>query len=322
MEKIILHDVVVRPSADLVFKTMWLKGDEDVKKYLERMVEFAIGRKLGEYTIGQNETGILNLKSIANKFDILLVNTGEKINIEMNRNIKGVKGIQQVNNRNLTYLGHLLADFYTGTNSNRYKENIRVEQVNFNNFKSIDQENIEKSDFELYDLKHKIKREDIKIHHIYLPRMKELCYDDFALDIYKDFALLMCDSYEEMDEIALDDKVREAVVKFLKKLGEDEEFMFSYVDEEWPEILRRTEMEEAREIAAKEIENAKKEVKNAKRENQNIKIEINLAKKELQKAKKEKELIIRNMFKKGIDVEDIADIIQLSVDNVKEILKG
>lgn len=56
-------------TLDLVFKSLWYRSNSDVRKYLERMVEYAIGHPIGEYTLGPNEKGILSYEQIANKVD-------------------------------------------------------------------------------------------------------------------------------------------------------------------------------------------------------------------------------------------------------------
>ena len=60
-------------TKDMVFKTLWYRGNQDVRKYLERMVEYAIGHPIGEYNLGPNEIGILTYEQIANKADVVLV---------------------------------------------------------------------------------------------------------------------------------------------------------------------------------------------------------------------------------------------------------
>lgn len=72
---------------NMVFKTLWYKGNSDVRKYLERMIEYIIRKPIKDYDFGPNEQGIMTYKQIANKVDVLLTSKDKtrKIDIEMNR---------------------------------------------------------------------------------------------------------------------------------------------------------------------------------------------------------------------------------------------
>lgn len=45
--------------SDEIFKKMWLRGDEDIRKYLERLIEYGIGHPIGEYTVKEFENEII-----------------------------------------------------------------------------------------------------------------------------------------------------------------------------------------------------------------------------------------------------------------------
>lgn len=81
----------ISPLNDIVFKTLWLRADEDLKEYLNRLISYSIKRDISNFKIGSNETGIVNVDNIANEVDILLENGDEKIDIELN-NIRDDKG--------------------------------------------------------------------------------------------------------------------------------------------------------------------------------------------------------------------------------------
>lgn len=66
-----------------------------------------------------------------------------------------------------------------------------------------------------------IIKNSIKSHLLYLSRLKDLCQNQ-KKEIYKDFALLLCNSYEKMEELARGNKEREEVVKLVKSLGADD----------------------------------------------------------------------------------------------------
>lgn len=105
---------------------------------------------------------------------------------------------------------------------------------------------VERLDYKLTDVTHGISESGIEYHHIYLPRMKELCYNT-DIDIYKDFAILMCETYEEMEALAGDDRGRLALIKMLKRLGRDDEFMTVIDKVEYERLLHEAEKEDMKE---------------------------------------------------------------------------
>lgn len=121
----------VSPLIDIVFKTLWLRGDADLRSYLNRIVEYAIGKDISKYTVGPNETGIVELGNIENKVDILLECEDGKIDIELN-NTKDKSGSTQIRtalNKSLIYLSYYVTTYYDNDASSRYKKTINVEQV-------------------------------------------------------------------------------------------------------------------------------------------------------------------------------------------------
>lgn len=235
-------------TRDIVFKTIWLRGDKDARSYLERMVEFALEHKLRAYHISANELGVANYDAIANKVDILLESDDrqEKVNIEMNRilNSNNTKLIDKSDNKNGIYLAIIISCYYNDKDE-LYKDPIQVYQVNFNTFYFREDKSITKLSFKMVDRTYDIVREGVVMHDLYLPALRDLCYNGDTDDIYKDFAMMLCDSIDDMEELAKGDKSREAVVKFLRKLEGDEEFMALIDREAYFDSLRKTEMEEA-----------------------------------------------------------------------------
>lgn len=77
---------------------------------------------------------------------------------------------------------------------------------------------VERLDFKLCDTSNNVSEKGIEYHHIYLPRMKELCYTKEE-EIYKDYGMLMCETYEEMEVLAGEDVGRKSLIKMLKVLG-------------------------------------------------------------------------------------------------------
>lgn len=48
----------VNPLIDVVFKTLWLRADDDLRSYLNRIVEYAIDKDISGYRIGTKEESI------------------------------------------------------------------------------------------------------------------------------------------------------------------------------------------------------------------------------------------------------------------------
>lgn len=210
----------LNPLVDIVFKTLWLRADKDLRAYFNRLLSWTLKKDFSGYTLGPNETGITEEGNIANKVDVLLEKDGEKVDIELNN---GSKSIREAMNKSMIYLSYYITTYYDTDKDNMYKYPIKVEQINFNNFHCSEGYQIEKLDYKFTDSTNKVSEEGIEYHHIYLPRMKEICYSGVKEnDIYKDFAMLLCKSYEEMEELAGKDKGRRALIRMLKMLGSEE----------------------------------------------------------------------------------------------------
>ena len=82
----------------------------------------------------------------------------------------------------------------------------------------------------------------IKIHDIYLPRMKEICYHNN--EIYLDFAMFMCASFEEMEKYINGNRERAAVMEELKNVVIDKNVP-TYNYEEYLAALHKEVGEEA-----------------------------------------------------------------------------
>ena len=141
------------------------------------------------------ELPLTSNSSVANKVDILLESKDKlhKVNIELNPINKKI-----TTNKNISYLFKIAGEFYSNMHKEKYTNDIYVEQVNLNGFYH-DIKDIATADYKLYDIKNKLENKSIKIHDIYLPRMKELCYDNS--EIYLDYAMFMFNSFEEIEKL-------------------------------------------------------------------------------------------------------------------------
>ncbi len=229
----------ISPMQDIVFKTLWSKGDDSTMEYLNRIISYVVGFDVKDFSIISNELPIESSKSIANKVDILLESKDKlhKINIELNPINKKITA-----NKNISYLFKIAGEFYSGSKEERYLNDIHVEQVNLNGFYH-EIKDIAIADYKLYDIKNKLENKSIKIHDVYLPRMKELCYDNN--EIYLDFAMFMSQSFEEMEKYIKGNKERKSVMENLKNFVINENLP-TYNYEEYIEALHKEVERDAR----------------------------------------------------------------------------
>ncbi len=220
---------------DLTFKALWILGNDTTKEYLNRIIKNIVGYDVSDFYLGMNELGINNYKSVANKVDILLCSKDNltKINIELNSEYKSL-----IINKNDSYIYKLAGEFYADKKDNKkYKDNINVEQINLNGFYNHDKKEIAEMHYTMRDIKYNFVRSGIKIHDIYIPEIRNMCYDNDN-EFYKDLAMFMCKSYEEMEELANGNKERKFVMSELKRLGSEKEFVDLYDHDEFEAIIR------------------------------------------------------------------------------------
>lgn len=135
-------------------------------------------------------TLVLQLKtkdSIASRVDILLVSKDKSriINIELNPKLK-----KTTNNKNLSYLFKLAAEYYKHNDKDKYLHDIDVIQVNLNGYYHQNKD-ILISKYTLYDKQ----------------------------DIYNDLSLFTCTSYKEMQKYIKDNKERRGIMEMLRKIA-------------------------------------------------------------------------------------------------------
>lgn len=281
----------ISPLNDMTIKTLWVKGSSDTKRYLNRFTSNVVGYDVSKYVLFSNELGLIDYKSIANKVDILLVSPDNKrkINVELNRNYS-----KYLSRKNDTYIYILAGNTYAGVKKEeKYKFAIDVEQININNYFNRENRNIAQNSYVLADRENNLIREGIKIHELYLPKIKEICYDS-SNELYKDLAMFKAQSYEELEEIAKGDKEREAVVADLKKLGSDAEFVDYYDHDEFQEIRMMHELEDARNEGMAEGH------------------AVGLI--------EERVSVINKMLSKGKTFEEISDLLDISVEKIQELI--
>lgn len=232
---------------DIVYKTLWYRGNKYVRKYLLRMIESVIGYSLEDYTLGANELGVVSYKQIANKVDILLFSPNKEhiVEIEMNRALKeksSKSSIKIAENKSLIYLTNITSNFYNELDE-EYKTEIDVKQVNLNAYYCPYDKDVEKLCFELYEKVAKITKKGIKEYDLYLPRIRDLCYNERD-ENKKDYALLMSRTDEERIKLSKDNKERLETVKLFNSLRKEDDFMAIIDREKYEKILWQNEGKE------------------------------------------------------------------------------
>lgn len=136
----------------------------------------------------------------------------------------------------------------------------------------------------------KTVRTNLEIYDIHSLTEVDLCYD-IDEELYKDLLMFTAKSYEDMKKISKNNKEREAVMNDLKVLGSDPEFVDYYDHDEFEEILRECEINDAREEGIK-----------------------------MGKMTTQKEMILKLYHEKGKTIQEIATLFDISQKRIKEII--
>ncbi len=197
---------------DTTFKYLW--KEEKSRQWLNKLICYITNINIENYCLTDNELNSgEGLKDY--RLDIIIKQNETTINVEMNSNAE-----EYVMLKNHSYLYRLAGNtFHKGEKYKKYK----VIQVNFNNtFCSIDK-NIGIATFEFQDKENNMKIEEIKDYEVYLPKYRNICYNE---DNEKEMmlALFTAANFEEMKRIANGNKEALSIVKELEKLSEDKYF--------------------------------------------------------------------------------------------------
>lgn len=232
----------IKLKRDYVFKTLMIFGSSKTKNKLFSILSDILGYDISSYYLTCTDIGKSTFESVFNKMDILLYSNTDKklINVELNANYD-----KKYRNKNDTYLYKIAGEYYTyinKTGNKKYKSYIKVEQININCFKCLEDEHVFHSTFTFYDETNKLVDTSIKKHNIYIVKNKNICYDDEKL---KDYQLFVCESYEEMEKLIGNDEGRKGIMEDLKKLGSDIKFINLMNHEEDTRIIERQIGEES-----------------------------------------------------------------------------
>lgn len=271
--------------SDTTFK--YLMKNKITRPYLERIIKIVCNIDLEGYELIDNELNSGNrFKNY--RLDILLRKDNHLVNIEMNKT-----GSSTILRKNHTYLYRLAGNLYH--EGEKYTEIRYVTQINFNNTKCKENEDISISMFEFRDRENNLLIEGIKDYEIYLEKYKDICYNE-ATEEEKLLSLFTKESYEEMEKIVKGDYEGERLLQEVMKLNQDKYFGGLYNIEEEQDKINLSMREEG--IIEGKLEGRLE-------------------------GQREKSLsIAKAMLKDNIDMKTISKYTNLSIKEIKELNKN
>ena len=284
---------------DTTFK--YLFKNPKTRPFFEELIKYYIGLDISGFNFIDNELNSGN-NYIDYRLDSVLINKEESIilNIEMNRNYKNYVDV-----RNRRYL-HRIA----GTSKdNKYNDKKVVIQLNFNCYESKEDENICTSTYMLKDEENDLTIEDFKIHNIYIPKEKEMCYNE---DIKKKLKLFLCNNYKEMRKISENNEEMNIIVDELERLNQEKYFGALYDAKEDQEMLENSARYEGYEEGFELGQKRGEEVGMLQG------IEKGIEQGSLSKTKE----IATTLLQKDIDINMISECTGLSLEELQEIQKS
>ena len=264
--------------SDTTFKHLF--KIEDYKEFFNTIINPIIDMDINDFRLYDAELNSGNEKRDY-RLDILLVSDKVDIiiSIEMNQFPS-----EETKYKDRLYIYALLAK---SLNSGEDIKKKSVIQINFNKEKNP---YVSKATYSIMDDVTKREIKDFKIHEVYLENYKGIRYNgDNKEEMY--LSLFTAESYEELREIAGNEKEALKIVDELEKLGIDDELGAIYDNEQMQKRLLNT----ARNWG---YDDGKEEG-----------------------AKAEKNAIAKNLLNIGTSKEDIIKVTGLSVEELEELKK-
>ena len=267
--------------SDTTFKHLFKK--EDYKEFFNVIIKSIIDMDISNFELYDAELNSGNEKRDY-RLDILLVNSDIDIiiSIEMNQFPSEVTKF-----KNRLYVYTLLAK---SLNSGEDVKKKYIIQINFNKEKHPYGS---KASYSVMDLDTHKEIKDFKIHEVYLENYKGIRYNgDNKEEMY--LSLFTATSYEELREIAGDDKEALKIVDELEKLGIDDKFGVIYDNEEMQKRMINTARNWGYDDGKAEgLEEGKKE---------------------------EKISIAKNLLKDGMPIESVSKNTGLSIEELQKLI--
>ena len=267
--------------SDTTFKHLFKK--EEYKEFFNVIVKSIIDMDISNFELYDAELNSGNEKRDY-RLDLLLVNSDIDIiiSIEMNRFPSEVTKF-----KNRLYVYTLLAK---SLNSGEDVKKKYIIQINFNKEKHP---YVSKASYSVMDLDTHKEIKDFKIHEVYLENYKGIRYNgDNKEEMY--LSLFTATSYEELREIAGNEKEALKIVDELEKLGIDDELGAVYDNEEMQKRMINTARNWGYDDGKAEgLEEGKKE---------------------------EKISIAKNLLKDGMPIESVSKNTGLSIEELQKLI--
>ena len=277
-------------SGDDFFKAVMLskKG----KKILEQIIGQVLGKKVEIIEFINTELGKTQKIEKGKRIDVIVKIDGIIANVEVNANdYNYVKFF-----RNFAYLVNLFNRYSVTENKDNekiYDLKTEIIQINLNFGKVNTKEAILINEFG-NDKGMKIKT--LRSYDIFMDNFEKFCYDNSEVDKYK-YILMLNKSEEELESFYPGDEIIKDYGEALMKY-KSEGFIYPYTTDEEKEMIHNTE----KQLAYDEGVDAGIKKGFSKGIEQN-KIEM-----------------VKNFYKIGTPIEDIAKASNLSVEKVREIV--
>ena len=273
-------------SGDDPFKAVMLS--KSGKKILEQIIGQVLGESVEILEFINSELGKTQKIEKGKRVDVIVKINGIIANVEVNTNdYNYVKFF-----RNFAYLVNLFNRYSVIENKDRekiYDLKTQIIQINLNFGYVSTNETILINEFG-NDKGYKINT--LKSYDIFMDNFEKFCYDNNEVDKYK-YILMLNKTREELEDFYPSDEIIKEYGDALMKYGYDG-FIYPYTHEEEQKMIQNTE----KQLAYDEGVDA------------GIKEGIEQTKIEM----------IRNL-KDKLSVEEIAEVTELSVEKVSEILK-
>jgi len=253
---------------------------------------------LNNIELVKNKINIDNINDSKKTVDFVCKLDDEYINIEVN-NYNSIGALE----RNLSYMFDIYkSNMKSGDKEYNYE---RVYQVNLNNFEFEGHETFIE-EYNIRDKEGNLLTDKINVINIYLPKLKNVCYNKDINELERLLLLLVETKIEKSKEIAKGNIVMEEYVKEALDASSNEEIVGLYDKELHEERLKNTLIREERERAREEgirqgIEEGIKEG-----------IEQGIL--------EEKKIVAKNMLENGLDIEMIIKCTNLSKEEINNLL--
>ena len=261
---------------------------EDYKEFFNTIIKPIINMDIMDFKLYDTELNSGNEKRDY-RLDILLVSdlVDIVISIEMNQFPS-----EETKYKDRLYVYGLLAK---GLNSGEDIKKKKVIQINFNKEKHP---YVSKGSFYLMDKETNREIKDFEIHEVYLENYKGIRYNgDNKEEAY--LSLFTANSYEELREIAGDDKEALKIVDELERLGIDDKFGVVYDNEAMQKRMINT----------------------ARNWGYDDGYDTGKADGLEEGAKAEKIEIAKNLLKKGVYIDLVSESTGLSIEELEELKK-